>query len=292
MLGIIIPVLEEELESFKENLYRLKNCLNQAQIKKYQICVIVQTTNQILLEASNNVIYKKVPYRSVSHARNIGLDTLSHECEYMYFLDQDALPTVSFLQQAKINMDNKLDVWSGKIFWTSDSCDHCLHEDSKSILLNSFFVPFTSFLGCYFFKSNLIVGHDIRFNENLGPAEDTYLKTGEDILFICEFFSKHQIFYYLSCPNLKVFHPKRPADNSKTLMYLDGQAAAAKHCITCQDLNFRIRLASLLYYCLFIINGFKKFIFNETEGFLIFRKRIYTIFHKFDITSKDCPKKM
>ena len=287
MLGIIIPVLEEELESFKENLYRLKNCLNQAQIEKYQICVIVQTTNQILLEASNNVIYKKVSYRSVSHARNIGLDALAFKCEYLYFLDQDALPSLKLLKQAKENMNKKLDVWSGKIFWTSDTCNDCSYEDSNNILLNSFFMPFNTFLGCYFFKSSLVSSHGLIFNENLGPAEDTYLKSGEDILFICEFFSKNKIFYYLSYPNLKVLHPKRPSDNSKTLMYLDGQAAVAKHCVSSQELIFRIRLAWFVYFCLFIINGFKKFIFNEASGLFIFKARVRTLVTRFDIYSKE-----
>lgn len=286
MLGIVIPVLEEELEGFRGNLCRLKNHLHQAQIEKYQICVIVQTLNQILLEASDNVIYKKVSYHSVSHARNVGLDAMALKCEYLYFLDQDALPSLRLLEQAKENMDKKLDVWSGKIFWTSDTCVHCSHEESKNILLNSFFVPFNTFLGCYFFKSELVSSHDLRFNENLGPAEDTYLKSGEDILFICEFFSKNKIFYYLSYPNLKVLHPKRPSDNSKTLMYLDGQAAIAKHCVSSKEMILRIRLAWVVYFCLFIINGFKKFIFNEASGLLVFKARICTLVAKFDIYSK------
>lgn len=286
MLGIIIPVLEEELESFKENLYRLQNCLNQAQIEKYQICVIVQTTNQILLESANNVIYKKVSYRSVSHARNIGLDALAFKCEYLYFLDQDALPSLELLKQAKENMNKKLDVWSGKIFWTSDTCNDCSNEGSSNILLNSFFMPFNTFLGCYFFKSSLVSSYGLIFNENLGPAEDTYLKSGEDILFICKFFSKNKIYNYLFYPNLKVLHPKRPADNSKTLMYLDGQAAVAKHCISSHEFIFRIRLAMFVYFCLFIVNGLKKFIFNEASGLLIFKARILSLVTRFDIDSK------
>jgi len=287
MLGIVIPVLEEELESLRMNLSRLKNYLHQAQIENYQICVIIQTANQILLEASDNVIYKKVSYHSVSHARNIGLDALALKCEYLYFLDQDALPSLRLLEQTKENMDKKLDVWSGKIFWTSDTCDNCSHEDSKIILLNSFFVPFNTFLGCYFFKSNLVSSHNLRFNENLGPAEDTYLKSGEDILFICEFFSKNKFFHHRSYPNLKVLHPKRPSDNSKTLMYLDGQAAIAKHCVSSQELIIRIRLGWFVYFCLFIINGFKKFIFNEASGLLIFKARVYSLFTRFDIESKE-----
>ena len=153
---------------------------------------------------------------------------------------------------------------------------------------NTFFVPFNTFLGCYFFKRNLIHDHNIRFNENLGPAEDTYLKSGEDILFICELYSKNQIYGYLSYPNLKVLHPIRPADNSKHLLYLNGQAAVAKHCIASQDLMCRIRLAWLVYFCLFIINGFKKFILNETLGFSVCKERVYTVFRRFNIDSKDC----
>ena len=116
MLGIIIPVLQEEFESFNGNLLRLRSHLHQAHIEKYKICVIVQTKKRFSFKSFDNVVFREVSYCSVSYARNVGLDTLGSDCSYIYFLDQDALPSVNLLEQAKENMDKNLDIWSGKIF--------------------------------------------------------------------------------------------------------------------------------------------------------------------------------
>jgi hypothetical protein len=287
MLGIIIPVIEEELSTLKQNIDLLKENLNKATLDQYKICIVIQTKNHIILDNIDNVFIKTISYYSVSHARNIGLEVLKDKCDYIYLLDQDALPSVEFLKQSKVNIKNNLDIWSGKIYWTDEKLTTFEFLNFDIHKLNTFFIPYNTFLGCYIFKNTLIYKYCIRFNENLGPAEDTYLKTGEDVLFLCELFSYNKIKRYAFYKNLKIFHPKRTIDNYKTLLYLEGQSAIYKYLTSSKSMILNIRLSSFIYIILFIVNGFKKSLFGEENGTEILKKRVQSIFKKYDINNKN-----
>lgn len=287
MLGIIIPIIEEELSTLSQNIKLLKSNLQEATIEHYEIYIIIQSKNDIKISNMEKVTFQIISYYSVSHARNLGLEMLGQKCKYVYFLDQDALPSVEFLKESRLNMKDSLSIWSGKIYWTDEKMKTYKNSEFGSTKLNTFFIPYNTFLGCYIFKRDLIENFSIRFNESLGPAEDTYLKTGEDVLFLCELFSYNKIKSYSFYKNLKIFHPKRTIDNYKTLLYLEGQSAIYKYLTFSKAMILNIRASSLIYIILFIVNGLKKFVFREKNGGEIFRNRIKSIFKKYNINSKN-----
>jgi len=98
VLGIIIPIIEEELSTLSQNIKLLKSNLKEATIEHYEIYIIIQSKNDIKISNMEKVKLQIISYYSVSHARNLGLEMLSQKCNYVYFLDQDALPSVEFLK--------------------------------------------------------------------------------------------------------------------------------------------------------------------------------------------------
>jgi hypothetical protein len=282
-LGIIIPLIEEELEGFFSSIKKVQLNLKLALINNYEILVVLQSKNNIKLPKIQNLKFEITSFYSVSNARNIGLDRFQSNCDYIYLLDQDAVPSVELLIESKINMDLKIAIWSGKINWIDETNNVLILSNNKFNNLTPFTIPYRSFLGCYFFKSELISFQKIRFNLHLGPGEDTKLKTGEDILFLCDYFSRNNINSYKSYPNLYVHHPQRPTNNHKTLLYLEGQIAIYKHLVANKKMLFKIRIGSIIYLFLFLANGFVKFLKLEENGLIILKRRLFYIFNKFDI---------
>ena len=282
-LGIIIPLIEEELEGFYSTIKKVQLNLKTALIDNYSILVVLQSKSTIVLPTIKHLKFEKTRLYSVSNARNIGLDRFQSNCDYIYLLDQDAVPSVEFLIESKKNMTLKISIWSGKINWVESKNDMITSSNDKFKSLTSFVIPFKSFLGCYFFKSELIDLQKIRFNLNLGPAENTKLKTGEDILFLCDVFSENKIHSYKYYPNLYVHHPQRPTNNSKTLLYLEGQIAIYKELVYNNQMLIKIRFGSLIYLFMFMVNGFLKFLKFEKNGLIILKRRFFFIFKKYDI---------
>lgn len=286
MLGIIVPVIEEEFISSQQNLKELQKRLRLSSIASYKILVILQSKKKdIGTPVIDDVEYIVTQYYSVSNARNMGLDYFKYKSEYIYFLDQDALPSIEFLNITKKNMEYGYNVWSGKINWILSNVEPKI-QVAQSVKSSIFFIPYNTFLGCYIFNNNLIKKHKILFNKNLGPAEDTYLKAGEDVLFICEFFSKNNINKCLLYPKLYIEHPARETNNCKTLLYLEGQAALYKYLVSTDDISFLIRFSSFMYLILYLGNGIYKFLKREENSYDILKKRFQAVFKKYDINKK------
>lgn len=281
-LGIIIPLIEEELEGFYSSIKKVQLNLKLSLIDNYDILVVLQSKSNITLPKIKNLKFVITTFYSVSNARNVGLERFQSNCDYIYILDQDAVPSVEFLRESKINMNLKIAIWSGKINWIGNTNNKLKSSNNSVKKLSIFFIPYKTFLGCYFFKSELINFHKIRFNQNLGPAENTKLKGGEDVLFLANFFSKNNIKTYKYYSNLYVHHPKRPSNNQKELLYLESQAAISRHLVHNNQMLYKIRFGSLIYLFLFLVNGFVKFLKLEENGLIILKKRLSSIFKKYD----------
>lgn len=286
MLGIITPVIEEEFVNYERNLRKVLHRLYLSNIESYKIIVVLQSKNTIKLPKIENVEFLTTNFYSVSNARNLGLIQKKYKFNYIYFLDQDALPSLEFLNITSKNMEQNYNVWLGKIDWVDDTKslkEQCIQEDK----LSTFFLPYNTFLGCYIFKYELIKKNNIFFNENLGPAENTYLKAGEDALFISEFFSKNKINWSTYYPRVYIEHPIREPDNYKTLLYLEGQAAVYKFMVRSNDTSNIIRLSAFVYLILYLMNGLFKFIKREPSAKKILIKRFKSIWKKYDLFKKE-----
>lgn len=63
----------------------------------------------------------------------------------------------------------------------------------------------------------------LRFDEEIGPGNNTTYKSGEDVLFLFDYFSIAQSFTVLECSTRFVYHPPRPENYEKHLIYAAGQ---------------------------------------------------------------------
>ena len=280
-LGIIIPLIEDELDGFYSIINKVQLNLELALIDNYHIIVVFQSKNNILLPLIKNVTFVITTFYSVSNARNIGLDKFQNNCDYIYLLDQDALPSVDFLIQSKTNMKLKTSIWSGKINWTGLTENKKNFSNNNIKKMNIFFFPRKTFLGCYFFKSDSI--NKTRFNLNLGPGENTKLKGGEDLLFLADFCSRNNINNFKYYPNLYIDHPKRPSNNQKELLYLESQIAVSKHLVYNKQMLFEMRFGAFIYLLLFLANGFVKVLKMQKNSLIIFKRRLFYMFKKYNI---------
>jgi hypothetical protein len=280
-LGIIIPLIEDELDGFYSIINKVQLNLELALIDNYHIIVVFQSKNNIFLPLIKNVTFVITTFYSVSNARNIGLDKFQNNCDYIYLLDQDALPSVDFLIQSKTNMKLKTSIWSGKINWTGLTENKKNFSNNNIKKMNIFFFPRKTFLGCYFFKSDSI--NKTRFNLNLGPGENTKLKGGEDLLFLAVFCSRNNINNFKYYPNLYIDHPKRPSNNQKELLYLESQIAVSKHLVYNKQMLFEMRFGAFIYLLLFLANGFVKVLKMQKNSLIIFKRRLFYMFKKYNI---------
>lgn len=144
-LGIIIPLIEEELEGFFSSIKKVQLNLKLALINNYEILVVLQSKNNIKLPKIQNLKFEITSFYSVSNARNIGLDRFQSNCDYIYLLDQDAVPSVELLIESKINMDLKIAIWSGKINWIDETNNVLILSNNKFNNLTPFTIPYRSF---------------------------------------------------------------------------------------------------------------------------------------------------
>jgi hypothetical protein len=280
-LGIVIPIIEEEIIHLYKNLNILISNLSHASLVNYKICIICQTKNVVPKISHDFVNVIKTEHYSVSYARNIGLRYFHDKSSYIYFLDFDAIPSTDFLIESKKNILSGLNIWSGNLKWTNDFN----YNQSKSKFNYSYqyqmktisSLPYHQFLGCFVFKKSLLLNHGIYFEESLGPGKKTSYKSGEDVLLLAEIFSKNNIDKYKFYKDLNVYHPPRNNDNLKSLIYCNGAVYVNKLIIKSRQMHFKLRVSSFLYLILFILNGFKKFIFFERNSFKLLKKRISAI---------------
>ncbi|WP_318357960.1 hypothetical protein [Enterobacter sp.] len=113
----------------------------------------------------------------------------------------------------------------------------------------------------------------VRFNENHGPGERTVYKSGEDVLFIFDYFSQKNDFYVNEANSLYVFHPPRSEDYLKHRVYAKGQGRVFRILLK-QHFSFR-----LLRDCAFFFgNAVFRCILLRKNSLTILRDRLAGFF--------------
>ncbi len=115
----------------------------------------------------------------------------------------------------------------------------------------------------------------IRFDENFGPGQLTRFKSGEDVLFLFEYFSKKNYIRVLEASAAYVYHPARSASYEKHLTYAKGQGKM-----------FRVLLKQhpsfLLYrdFFLFLGNAVMRCLLGKPNSYRILRQRFIGFFDR------------
>lgn len=183
--------------------------------------------NKIREKLSIRLVY--TPIKSTSHARNLGIRILSElekTPENVIFLDSDSFITSdSWSEIIHISNQNLDEIHEIEVKWEGQlkPAEFKFINTPPSRRIKWQNRMFRTYLWTLLIPTHLIIQPAIRFNEKIGPGENTILKSGEDTIFLLDLFQRNKIKDLIYHSDLHVQHPSRPLDNSKRLTYALGQ---------------------------------------------------------------------
>jgi len=190
--------------------------------------VVLQGGNDEVLpninsKASLNIEIFNTTFMGVSRARNICIDKAKHvNAEFILFHDASIFWTSSAAEFIAHHCHDEI-VTKVKVAF-SDT----IREISASLCQSLSFGavrkinPFyDAYVWSYLFSVAKL--QNIAFDERFGPGQETHFKSGEDVIFLFDYFSKINSFCVFEAINASVIHPPRSADFDKHLIYASGQ---------------------------------------------------------------------
>lgn len=113
----------------------------------------------------------------------------------------------------------------------------------------------------------------IRFDTNYGPGANTRYKSGEDVIFLFDYFSDNRDIVIPSDKHVTIYHPPRPADFSKHLLYAYGQGALFRD-LCKKHLSFKLIVDCVLFFgnaifrCILLKKNSFSILLNRLKGFI------------------------
>lgn len=217
---------------------------------------------------ANSFLLKKVNYLSVSKSRNEGYEyALNNDFSQIIFHDVSLIYTKSYISWVAKQPKGHL-VAGNWLFTVKDDKYTGVAAVSKVISFNCFA---DTFVCSYVFPVSNVFP---KFDERFGPGEFSIFTSGEDFLFLRE--------YFVTFPEQKCFkrfiggailHPPRPSDYSKHLSYAFGQGKIH------QVFLLQERSIYSLWRCLlFFGNAFFRIVLLKKNSFEILKLRIKGFF--------------
>ncbi|WP_411063144.1 hypothetical protein [Vibrio rotiferianus] len=222
-----------------------------------------------LFKPIDGTFFYLVEYCNVSRARNSGIKyAKANKYSHILFHDCSLIYDFSAVNFLKDNLKNNLTLKLRLIFDDFNCSDLSTFDSSGSV--GKVNVIYDTCVGTYLFSVKDI---NCFFDEEIGPGKETMYKSGEDVSFLTEYFSKTSgIFVYCSDFG-KVYHPRRPLDNSKELLYAKGQGRLYRYL-----LRNRFSLRLLFDFSLFVGNAFFKVFTLRKNSISIFINRFKGLF--------------
>ncbi|MGP4846104.1 hypothetical protein ACTXGQ_18385 [Marinobacter sp. 1Y8] len=162
-------------------------------------------------------LLKKVNYLSVSRARNDAIEYARFNGFHrLIFHDVSIVYTLGYLKWIRCQRSGEL--LSGSYEFTDDLDN----RGSEGPALMTEFDDFRdNFVCSYVFPLSAEFPH---FDERFGPGESSVFASGEDFLFLRQFFKLNpELRSFVRFSGNGILHPPRPKDNSKQLAYAKGQ---------------------------------------------------------------------
>lgn len=283
-LNIILPAIESESDLLKKNLSRLLGRLERVGIPNYQVFVIFQMKSNVPPDLGGpyppEVRIIPMSFYSVSRARNIGLSMVPLDTDhFVYFLDCDAVPSDGFLEMAKWVLESDVPFARGRVLWGGEEFGvppGGSHDASPRKRVHPIWRVTKHYLWIHIIRGDKLSG--LRFNERIGPGESTPLKSGEDVLYYYQIVKRNRLTEFMDFPDCHVYHPERPADFSKELLYARGQGAMYRHLICDLGLPRGAWIGLTLLFALFLGNAFFRAATFRRNAFGILRERLRGIF--------------
>lgn len=168
--------------------------------------------------ASSNFEIFAVDYLSVSRARNESIAFAKHRnCDFIIFHDSSLVYTSQYVSWMQERL-TKNQLISTKYKFTDDLTDVDSKMDERLVQFDDFA---DIFVCSYVFPMSATFPlFDLRF----GPGEASTYESGEDFLFLREFFkSNRHLKRFLRFEGNGILHPPRPKNLIKHLAYAEGQ---------------------------------------------------------------------
>ncbi|EMK6668397.1 hypothetical protein V9J75_001873 [Vibrio fluvialis] len=270
-----ITLLSREYKANKGVLAKsISNISNDCKLLNVPVdFVFVEQSEDVFSERSDEYLYDnmqivKTNYCSISNARNILIDhAKSNFYDYIIFHDVSIFfpkHSVKFLLENVVHgITPKLKVFFGDVEGDVGG------SKDKSRRIIPFYDPY---IWSYLIKVKDI--HSI-FDLDLGPGVDTKYKSGEDVLFLYQYFSAIGSFDVIESGSKKVYHPKRLDDYSKHLLYSKGQGALYRRV-------FKMRVEPYVYLCIFIffLNAIRRVVLLKKNSIKILLNRVNGFFYE------------
>lgn len=229
-LFIGICTTKEDFEKYKNSLYSSLMNIYSAFNGDCLVYIVVQsggyfdTSSDFLDEEW--IVVENTQYMGVSNARNMCIDiALENSSKFIIFHDASihwSRSAAEFVYANKeINATPCVKVLFADDFNISGDLKSKTNEVLSEIKNNN--PIYNSFVWSYLFRLDAI--NLIRFNLSFGPGQYTKFKSGEDVLFLFEYFTVNRKIIVPKNGDCCVIHPPRPTDYSKHLLYAYGQGA-------------------------------------------------------------------
>ena len=236
-LLVVIPVLYREWVQYRDSLLLSVSNIYSEFGDNVVFYFVFQDKAVSELDVCDSRVLEKYPCEiifsdvlNVSAARNMGIRRAkSLTAKFIIFHDCSVIYPKRSLQFFKHNLDS-LDescIAQLKVAFHDYRFIGELNGESVDEMVEP--SPFTlskvnPIRDCYLW-SYLFIVDKIKsiFDESIGPGERTTYKSGEDVLFLFDYFVKGGIHSSKVALSAIVIHPPRPSDYSKHLLYARGQ---------------------------------------------------------------------
>lgn len=225
--------------------------------------------------AAPNVEIFNTTFMGVSRARNICIDKAKHiNSEFILFHDASIFWTSSAAEFIAHHCNNEL-VTKVKVSFSATTRERNLplNQCSSPAAVRKINPFYDAYVWSYLFSVAKL--QDIKFDERFGPGHETFFKSGEDVSFLFEYFSKIKTFSVLEASSAFVCHPPRTADFDKHLTYASGQGKIFSLLVRKYP-SWRIYIDLGLFFG----NAAFRCLLLKTNAFEIFKQRLNGFFDR------------
>lgn len=225
-----------------------------------------------------NIEFNKISFLGVSNARNMCIEKACEvNTRFIMFHDASVFWPRSAATFMYAHRNNDTPVRVNLVYKKIDNVllsDENHHERAMASLFNRKVNPiYAHCVGAFLFKVKDL--STLRFDTRFGPGQNTRFKSGEDVIFLFDYFSKMKSYWSYEAKDVFIYHPPRGNDYSKHLTYAFGQGRMFKvllhrHQMFSLYKDILLFFGNALFRCLILRENSLRIFMRRVRGFLSF----------------------